>query len=103
MSENKTLKGKTAVITGGSRGIGEACAIRLASLGANVAIIYASSDEAAKNVCDKCQKEYGVEAKAYRLDVADFNAAKVHVLVFERLFLLICLFLGQFPTPVNLF
>lgn len=76
MSENKTLKGKTAVITGGSRGIGEACAIRLASLGANVAIIYASSDEAAKNVCEKCQKEYGVEAKAYRLDVADFNAAK---------------------------
>lgn len=37
------LKGKTAVVTGGSRGIGEAIVYKLASMGANVAVIYAGS------------------------------------------------------------
>ena len=41
------LKGKTAVITGGSRGIGEAITYKLASLGANVAVIYAGNKSAA--------------------------------------------------------
>lgn len=36
------LKGKTAVVTGGSRGIGEAIVYKLASMGANVAVIYAA-------------------------------------------------------------
>lgn len=70
------LKGKTAVITGGSRGIGEAITYKLASLGANVAVIYAGNEAAAWKVCEKCRKEYGVEAIKYQCDVADFLAVK---------------------------
>lgn len=70
------LKGKTAVVTGGSRGIGEAIAYKLASMGANVAVIYAGNASAAETVCEKCRQEYSVEAKAYLCNVADFSAAK---------------------------
>lgn len=70
------LTGKTAVVTGGSRGIGEAIVCKLASLGANVAVIYAGNTSAAERVCEKCKCEYGVMAKAYRCNVADFAAAK---------------------------
>lgn len=70
------LKGKTAVVTGGSRGIGEAIAYKLASMGANIAVIYAGNASAAETVCEKCRQEYSVEAKAYRCNVADFSAAK---------------------------
>ena len=70
------LKGKTAVVTGGSRGIGEAIAYKLASMSANVAVIYAGNASAAETVCEKCRQEYSVEAKAYRCNVADFSAAK---------------------------
>ena len=70
------LKGKTAVVTGGSRGIGEAIAYKLASMGANVAVIYAGNASAAETVCEKCRQEYNVEAKAYLCNVADFSAAK---------------------------
>ena len=70
------LKGKTAVVTGGSRGIGQAIAYKLASMGANVAVIYAGNASAAEAVCEKCRQEYSVEAKAYLCNVADFSAAK---------------------------
>ena len=70
------LKGKTAVVTGGSRGIGEAIAYKLASMGANIAVIYAGNASAAETVCEKCRQEYSVEAKAYRCNVTDFSAAK---------------------------
>ena len=70
------LKGKTAVVTGGSRGIGEAIAYKLASMGANVAVIYAGNASAAETVCEKCRQEYSVEAKAYLCNVADFSVAK---------------------------
>lgn len=70
------LKGKTAVVTGGSRGIGEAIVYKLASLGANIAVIYAGNTTAAEKVCEKCKQEYGVNAKAYQCNVADFSAAK---------------------------
>ena len=70
------LKGKTAVITGGSRGIGEAIAYKLASLGANIAIIYAGNTAAAENVCSICRREYGADARFYQCNVADFAAVK---------------------------
>lgn len=70
------LKGKTAVVTGGSRGIGEAIAYKLASMGANIAVIYAGNAEAAENVCNKCKQANDVEAKSYQCDVADFLAVK---------------------------
>ena len=69
------LKGKTAIVTGASRGIGAAVAEKLASLGANVAILYAGNREAAQAVSEKCGA-YGVQARAYQCDVADFNAVK---------------------------
>ncbi len=84
MNGNKTLKGKTAVVTGGSRGIGEAIAYKLASLGANIAVIYAGNEEAAKKVCEKCKNDYFVEAKEYRLNVADFAAAKETVAAIKK-------------------
>ena len=70
------LNGKTAVVTGGSRGIGEAIVYKLASLGANVAVIYAGNEAAAEHVCNTCRQEYGVEAKAYQCNIANFAAVK---------------------------
>ncbi len=70
------LTGKVALVTGGSRGIGAAVAYKLASLGADVAIIYAGNEQAALAVCDRCRQEYGVRASAYRCDVADYEAVK---------------------------
>ena len=72
------LKGKTAVVTGGSRGIGEAIVYKLASLGANIAVIYAGNTTAAEKVCEKCKQEYGVDAKAYQCNV-DFGTAQILV------------------------
>ncbi len=70
------LSGKTAVITGGSRGIGAAVVHKFASLGADIAVIYAGNTAAAEAVCEACRTRYGVKAKAYQCDVADFDAVK---------------------------
>ena len=70
------LKGKTAVVTGGSRGIGRAIAYKLASMGADIAVIYAGNAEAAETVCRRCAEETGGKARAYQCDVADFTAVK---------------------------
>lgn len=70
------LKGKVAIVTGGSRGIGAGIALKLADFGASVAIIYAGNSEAAQAVCDKCSNTYGVEATKYACDVSDFQKTK---------------------------
>ncbi len=77
------LKGKTAVITGGSRGLGRATAIKFASLGADVAIIFSGSEEAAGKVCGEC-RAYGVRAAAYQCDVADFEKTKETVAAIKK-------------------
>lgn len=69
------LTGKVAIVTGGSRGIGAAITRKLASMGANVAVIYAGNQQAAETVCNQC-REYGVVAKAYRCDVSSFDQVK---------------------------
>ena len=71
-----TLKGKCALVTGASRGIGAAVAKKLASLGADVAVIYASNAEAAEAVCAFCREEHHVRAAAFQCDVSDYAAAK---------------------------
>ena len=68
-----SLNGKTALVTGASRGIGRAIALRLAEDGANVAIIYAGSADKAKAVVNEITA-LGVNAKAYRCNVADSAA-----------------------------
>ncbi|MDR1689243.1 MAG: 3-oxoacyl-[acyl-carrier-protein] reductase [Clostridiales bacterium] len=69
------LKGKTAVITGASRGIGKEIALKFAQNGANVAIIYSGSkDEAEKTA--QLASGYGVKAIAYCANCADFNRVK---------------------------
>lgn len=72
------LSGKTALITGGSRGIGAAIARKFASMGANIAVIYAGNQEAAQNVCAQCEA-FGVKAAAYQCNVADFEEVKATV------------------------
>lgn len=62
--------GRVAVVTGGSRGIGRACALKLAEAGCDVAVLYAGNDEAAqKTVADI--EALGRRAAAWKLDVAD--------------------------------
>ncbi|HJX22953.1 MAG TPA: beta-ketoacyl-ACP reductase [Candidatus Bathyarchaeia archaeon] len=56
MKRTATLDGKAALITGGSRGIGKAIAVRLASEGANVAVNYQSSKDQAADVIDFINK-----------------------------------------------
>lgn len=70
------LEGKIAVVTGGSRGIGKAIALKLASEKCNVAVIYAGNAELAEGVAKECEQTYGVTAKAYKCDVSDFEAVK---------------------------
>ncbi|KXG76013.1 3-oxoacyl-[acyl-carrier-protein] reductase [Thermotalea metallivorans] len=64
------LSGKTAVITGGSRGIGRAIALKLAELGANIAINYTSTPHKAEEVV-ALVRQMGREAIAIRADVSD--------------------------------
>jgi len=71
----KLLENKTALITGGSRGIGAAIALKFAEQGANIAFTYVSSDEKAKDLTDKLEA-YGIKAKCYKSDAADFAAAE---------------------------
>lgn len=65
-----TLKGKVALVTGGSRGIGKAIATELAEAGANVAITYARSVEAANEVVKELESK-GVKALALQADAVD--------------------------------
>lgn len=82
--EKMVLKDKTAIITGGSRGIGRAVALRLAIDGANIVLVYRNERDKANTVCERAiglAKEKGIDIKAkpIKLDVSDFSASKTVV------------------------
>src|ERR1700745_3438438 len=74
----RTLEGKIALITGGSRGIGAAIAKRLATHGANVAITYTKGADAAASVVKEIERAGG-KAIAIQADAADADASKAAV------------------------
>jgi enoyl-[acyl-carrier protein] reductase III len=67
---SKPLAGKIAFVTGASRGIGRAIALKLAQAGSDVAIAYHNSHEEADAVC-KAIRDFGQKALAVQTDVAD--------------------------------
>ncbi|GAA4773347.1 MULTISPECIES: 3-oxoacyl-[acyl-carrier-protein] reductase [Flavobacterium] len=71
----KLLEGKTAIITGASRGIGRGIAVVFAQQGANVAFTYSSSASAAQELENELSA-LGVKAKGYQSNAADFNEAQ---------------------------
>lgn len=76
MSEvSKTLTGKTAIVTGGSRGIGAAVVKRLAAAGAHVTLTYANSAESAAAVAKACD-EAGGGGEAVKVDAGDVVAGQ---------------------------
>lgn len=69
------LEGQNCLVTGGSRGIGKSIALTLAKAGANVAITYARSAEAAEEVVKEI-KEKGVKGTSYQADATELNRAE---------------------------
>ena len=79
------LSGKTALVTGATRGIGRAIALKFASEGANVAFTYRSQHEAAQSLIAQIEA-MGVQAKAYPSDAADFEQAHAVVEDIKNIF-----------------
>ena len=72
------LDGKIAVVTGASRGIGKAIALKLASLGASVVVNYNGSEERALQVKAEIE-EQGTKASVYQCDVSDFESCETFI------------------------
>jgi 3-oxoacyl-[acyl-carrier protein] reductase len=71
----KQLEGKTALVTGASKGIGREIAMKYAEEGANVAFTYLSSVEKGEALEEELASK-GVKAKGFRSDASDFQAAE---------------------------
>lgn len=74
----KLLENKTAIVTGASRGIGEAIALKLAEQGANIAFTYVSSEEKAKALEERLMA-LGIKAKAWKSDAGKFADCETFV------------------------
>lgn len=87
------MKGRVALITGGSRGIGRAVVLRLAEFGASVIVNYVSDSAAAERVVSEA-RAFGVEAVTIKADVSQVDEAKRLVLEaqehFKQLDILVC-------------
>jgi 3-oxoacyl-[acyl-carrier protein] reductase len=76
----KLLEGKTAIITGAARGIGEGIAIKFAEHGCNVAFTFISDSSAGKaKTLEEKLSAMGVKAKAYQSNAGDYAASEVFV------------------------
>ncbi|HDO26366.1 MAG TPA: SDR family oxidoreductase, partial [Nitrospirae bacterium] len=71
----ESLKDKTVIVSGGSRGIGRAVAIELAGEGANISFNYLNSDVEAKEL-EKEIQVLGVKVKGSQVDIKDYDAVK---------------------------
>lgn len=93
IADNFDLKGRVALVTGGSRGIGRAVVIRLAELGVNVVVNYANNAEAAEAVVAEA-RVLGVNAIAVKADISVLADAERLVSEaksqFEQLDILVC-------------
>ena len=69
------FQGKTAIITGASRGVGKATALRLAEAGANIVVNYLNNEDKADDVVKEC-KFLGVDAIAVQGDVSEWKDAQ---------------------------
>ena len=72
MFKMKNLKNKTAIITGGSKGIGKGIVEKFAQEGCNIAFTYLSSESSAIEV-EKNAKSYGVKVIKYKSDASNFD------------------------------
>jgi len=69
------LEGKVALITGGSRGIGESIVLKFAAEGAHIAFTYVSSEDKAQAVVTQAEA-FGVQVQAYKSDASDYAQAE---------------------------
>lgn len=87
------FSGKTAIVTGSSRGVGRATALRLAEAGADVVVNYLSNEAEAIETAENC-KELGVRSITVQADVSEFigaqEIAKRTIAEFGRIDLLVC-------------
>ena len=71
----KILEGKVALVTGATRGIGKAIAIKFAEAGANIAFTYRQKNGAAEEL-ESCLSALGVSCKGYAADAADYTVTE---------------------------
>ena len=65
------MTGKTLFVSGGTRGIGKAIVYAFAKAGCNVAFTYASSADAANEIIADVESQYGIKARAYKLNILE--------------------------------
>ena len=93
MEDTNSLVGKTALVTGASKGIGRASAIELATMGANIVVNYNPSEEEAEQTV-KLVKALGVESFSHKANVGDLNEVTKMASTAEEIF-------GQVDILVN--
>ena len=71
MLDVNEFKNKTLVISGGTRGIGRAIVLEFAKMGVNIAFTYNSNQDLAKEQADQLQKDFGIKARAYELNILE--------------------------------
>ena len=70
------MRGKTLVISGGTRGIGRAIVERFAKEGVNVAFTYNSNEDLANQIENELKEKYKIKAKSYKLNILEPNEYK---------------------------